>query len=138
MLSSNSSMLFYMVFSDNYENMDEKKQIKFDKFIFNKVEKIAAQNTYNWKPIDYSNIHVCRQYLLSRISPEYNVIKTIFNEIQQRDPDFSPESLFDFGSGIGTVTMYVISIFSITFYYVCIYYMFNFFSGMLESFGATR
>lgn len=87
------------------ENMDEERQIKFEKFINNRVERLVAQRTYNWKPIDYSNKHVCHQYLLSRIAPEYNVIKAIFSELQQRDPNFAPQSLFDFGSGIGTVTL---------------------------------
>jgi len=93
--------------SDYSENMSEEQQIKFEKFINNRVERLVAQRTYNWKPIDYSNKHVCHQYLLSRIAPEYNVINTIFSELQQRDPIFAPESLFDFGSGIGTVTLYV-------------------------------
>lgn len=87
--------------------MSEKQQMKFDRFINNRIEKLVAQRTYNWKSIDFNNQHVCHQYLLSRIAPEYNVIQMIFNEIQQRDPNFAPRSLFDFGSGIGTVTMYV-------------------------------
>jgi len=93
--------------------MSEEQQIKFERFINNRVERLVAQRTYNWRPIDYNNKHVCHQYLLSRIAPEYNVVKTIFSELQQRDPNFTPESLFDFGSGIGTVTLYV----SFTFFY---------------------
>ncbi|KAF0767688.1 methyltransferase-like protein 17, mitochondrial [Aphis craccivora] len=91
--------------SDYSENMSEEQQIKFERFINNRVERLVAQRTYNWKPIDYNNKHVCHQYLLSRIAPEYNVIKTLFSDLQQRDPNFAPESLFDFGSGIGTVTL---------------------------------
>jgi len=112
--------IFYIIIETNYyevsdysENMSEERQIKFEKFINNRVERLVAQRTYNWKPIDYSNKHVCHQYLLSRIAPEYNVIKTIFSELQQRDPKFAPESLFDFGSGIGTVTLYVSFTFSL-------------------------
>lgn len=85
--------------------MSEDKLIQLEKYIKNRVEKIAAQRIYNWKPIDYSNKHVCHQYLISRIAPEYNVLQTIFNEIHLRDPNFAPESMFDFGSGIGTVTL---------------------------------
>ncbi|XP_025424225.1 methyltransferase-like protein 17, mitochondrial [Sipha flava] len=87
------------------ENLTAEQEIRLEKFINNRAEKLIAQRTYNWKPIDFNNKHVCHQYLLSRIAPEYNTIQMIFNEIQQRDPNFSPESLFDFGSGIGTVTM---------------------------------
>lgn len=105
--------IFYVIIKTKYEvsdfgeNMDEERKIKFEKFINNRVERLVAQRTYNWKPIDYSNKYVCHQYLLSRIAPEYNVIKTIFSELKQRDPNFAPQSLFDFGSGIGTVTLYV-------------------------------
>lgn len=85
--------------------MSPEQVIKFKKFLNNRVEKLIAQRTYNWKPINFHNQHVCHQYLLARIAPEYNVLKTIFNEIRQRDPNFAPKSLFDFGSGICTVTM---------------------------------
>lgn len=94
------------LFSDFNENMSEEQQMKFEKFLNNRVEKLIAERTYNWKPIEYNNKHVCHQYLMSRFAPEYNVIKTIFNEIQHRDPNFAPETLFDFGSGTCTVTMY--------------------------------
>jgi len=87
------------------ENMSEEQQSKFERFINNKVEKLYAQRTYNWAPIDFNHKHICYQYLLSRLAPEYNVVQSIFNEIQLRDPDFAPETLFDFGSGIGTVTL---------------------------------
>lgn len=98
--------LFYRFgITDYNENMSPEQVIKFEKFLNNRVEKLIAQRTYNWKPINFNNQHVCHQYLLARIAPEYNVLKTIFNEIRQRDPNFAPESLFDFGSGIGTVTM---------------------------------
>lgn len=90
--------------------MNNEQQLKFEQFINKRVEKLVAQQTYNWAAIDFNNKYVCHQYLLSRFAPEYNVIQSIFNEIQKRDPDFKPESLFDFGSGIGTVTMYVVII----------------------------
>lgn len=96
-----------MVFSDFNENMSNEQKKKFENFLNNHVEKLIAQQTYNWKPIDFNNKYVCHQYLMSRFAPEYNVIKTIFKEIQQRDPNFAPETLFDFGSGTCTVTMYV-------------------------------
>lgn len=43
-------------------------------------------------------------YLLSRAPADYAVLMKIFGEIVQRDPEFTPRSLFDFGSGVGTVT----------------------------------
>lgn len=35
---------------------------------------------------------------------EYACIFKIFNEIKLRDPEFKPQSFFDFGSGVGTGT----------------------------------
>lgn len=33
---------------------------------------------------------------------EYATIMQVFNEIVKRDPEFKPQSFFDFGAGIGT------------------------------------
>jgi len=106
-----------VIFLDQNKDMSEEQQIKFERFINNRVERLISQRTYNWKPIDFNNQHLCHQYLLTRIAPEYSVIQRIFHEIQQRDPDFAPKSLFDFGSGIGTVTMYVYC-YSFTYYII--------------------
>lgn len=58
---------------------------------------------YNWKPVNY-DVHMSLQYLLGRSAAEYAVLSKIFYEIATRDPAFKPRSLFDFGSGVGTVT----------------------------------
>lgn len=42
-------------------------------------------------------------YLMSRFEPEYSVVYQILSEIKKKDPHFSPERVFDFGSGLGTV-----------------------------------
>ncbi|KZC04745.1 Methyltransferase-like protein 17, mitochondrial [Dufourea novaeangliae] len=42
-------------------------------------------------------------YLISRSVPEYSVLYKLFNEIKTRDDNFIPKTLFDFGSGVGTV-----------------------------------
>ena len=41
-------------------------------------------------------------YLVTRSPAEYAVLETILNEIKRKDPEFSPSTLFDFGSGVGT------------------------------------
>ena len=40
--------------------------------------------------------------LYFRSPAEYAVLETILNEIKRKDPEFSPSTLFDFGSGVGT------------------------------------
>jgi len=49
------------------------------------------------------NQAVAMAYLVARIAPEYATLYQIFQEICRRDPDFQPQTLFDFGSGVGTV-----------------------------------
>ncbi|CAG9761629.1 unnamed protein product [Ceutorhynchus assimilis] len=76
---------------------------KFKHMIKEKVNFILRENTYNWKPMKYDTYNSL-VYLLGRAPAEYAVLSKIFGEIAQRDTDFTPRSLFDFGSGIGTVT----------------------------------
>ena len=57
---------------------------------------------YRWKPINYTP-YLCAQYIVSRFPEEYPVLSKILTEIISRRPDFHPQSLLDFGSGVGTV-----------------------------------
>ncbi|CAH1791421.1 unnamed protein product [Owenia fusiformis] len=74
----------------------------------NKRVKAASLKTlktrvYNWKPMEYSAFDtIC--YLLGCGVQQYHVLRHIFTQISQRDPDFNPNRLFDFGSGVGTAT----------------------------------
>lgn len=56
---------------------------------------------YNWMPIHYDT-YTSLSYLVSRSMPEYCVLYKIFNEIVNNDKNFTPKTLFDFGSGTGT------------------------------------
>lgn len=67
-----------------------------------KVDKALKYHLYNWKAIDYTK-SVAKKYLAVRAPAEYAVLKRVFNEIILRDKTFAPKSLFDFGSGVGTV-----------------------------------
>lgn len=57
---------------------------------------------YNWKPIQYTRYKAI-QYLTSRFTEEYGIMTKILAELHKRVPDFEPKTLFDFGSGVGTV-----------------------------------
>lgn len=57
---------------------------------------------YNWAPIQYDT-YTSLAYLVNRSMPEYSVLYKIFNEIVNNDKNFTPKTLFDFGSGTGTV-----------------------------------
>ena len=40
---------------------------------------------------------------MARFEPEYSVIYQVLSEIKKKDTEFSPERVFDFGSGLGSV-----------------------------------
>lgn len=76
------------------ENIDFNKDVK--------AKKILKQNIYNWQPINFDKL-TSLTYLVGRGVQNYAVLRKIFNEIKSRDKDFRPKTLFDFGSGVGTV-----------------------------------
>ncbi|XP_066254248.1 ribosome assembly protein METTL17, mitochondrial [Euwallacea similis] len=89
-----------------HQNMilkDEEDEQKFEKMINDKLYNILKRKVYNWKPIKY-DVYTSLAYLLGRAPAEYAVLTKIFSEIVNRDKEFTPKSLFDFGSGVGTVT----------------------------------
>lgn len=86
--------------------LPEEKYDEVQKIFSKKVNTLMKQRTYNWQPVKYSS-YVGKQYLVNRMIAEYGALKRIFSEIASRNPEFQPISLFDFGSGVGTVTWYV-------------------------------
>lgn len=59
------------------------------------------RTNYNWQPVVYDEFKA-RTYLFGRSDKEYAAIFTVLKEIVKRDPQFEPNSFFDFGSGVGT------------------------------------
>lgn len=87
----------------NINNNDEKISINDIDFSKNRIARnILKQNIYNWQPITFDKL-TCLTYLVGRSVQNYSVLYKILNEIKARDKDFRPRTLFDFGSGIGTV-----------------------------------
>ncbi|KAF8567660.1 hypothetical protein P879_06163 [Paragonimus westermani] len=56
-----------------------------------------------WKSLTYSG-HNCELYLTARLAPNFASACRVFYEIRKRCPKFIPRNLFDFGSGLGTIT----------------------------------
>ncbi|XP_046733970.1 methyltransferase-like protein 17, mitochondrial isoform X2 [Diprion similis] len=69
----------------------------------NKVKIKLKQKVYAWAPVEY-DAYKSLCYMLARGAQEYSVLHRIFKEIHLADEEFQPKTLFDFGSGIGTVT----------------------------------
>lgn len=66
------------------------------------AQRLLKSLVYNWAPIQYDT-YTSLAYLTNRSIPEYSALYKIFNEIVNRDKNFTPQTLFDFGSGTGTV-----------------------------------
>ncbi|KAJ8895615.1 hypothetical protein PR048_000951 [Dryococelus australis] len=68
------------------------------------VLKKLRQHIHRWQPFLYDSRNEVLLYLLSRSAADYAALVKILSEIKHRQPGFSPATLFDFGSGVGTTT----------------------------------
>lgn len=60
------------------------------------------RTTYHWTQLKYDE-EMGVVYMAARLAGGYAAVKRALNEIKKRDPSFAPQSLLDFGSGLGTV-----------------------------------
>ncbi|XP_028296630.1 methyltransferase-like protein 17, mitochondrial [Gouania willdenowi] len=67
-----------------------------------KVLTELKRTTYHWTPLRYDE-ELGVVYMASRLAGGYAAVKRSLNEIKKRDPTFAPQTLLDFGSGLGTV-----------------------------------
>lgn len=59
----------------------------------------------NYKPpVDYNSDSGCQAYMYSRLAYEYASLVKAFSQLRAALPHFSPSTLLDFGSGVGSVT----------------------------------
>ncbi|KAK4884246.1 hypothetical protein RN001_000517 [Aquatica leii] len=90
----------------NKYNLDTASEEKKEKLLLGlngKIQERLKQKIYNWTPIQY-NEYNSLLYLLGRFAPDYAALVRVLYEISIKDLQFKPRSLFDFGSGVGTVT----------------------------------
>ncbi|XP_074508143.1 ribosome assembly protein METTL17, mitochondrial [Sebastes fasciatus] len=67
-----------------------------------KVISELKRTTYHWTPMKYDE-DLGVVYMAARLAGGYAAVRRAINEIKKRDPSFAPQSLLDFGSGLGTV-----------------------------------
>ena len=73
------------------------------------MNKILSAKVGRWKVIDYDS-YASWSYLIGGMAAyDYACLLKIMKEIKQRNPKFNPKTLLDFGSGVGTVSWYVLS-----------------------------
>ncbi|XP_070701659.1 ribosome assembly protein METTL17, mitochondrial isoform X2 [Pempheris klunzingeri] len=67
-----------------------------------KVLSELKRTTYHWTPMKFDE-ELGVVYMAARLAGGYAAVRRAMNEIKKRDPSFAPQSLLDFGSGLGTV-----------------------------------
>jgi len=67
----------------------------------NILNKVLKERIYNWQPLNF-NRHLGLIYLVSQSTSELAVLRRVLRELHQRT-NFTPRSVFDFGSGVGSV-----------------------------------
>lgn len=67
------------------------------------VSHLMQKFNYQWTALDFQE-YSCIVYLFTRAAPNYAAAIRVFNEIFKLCPDYRPTSLFDFGSGVGSVS----------------------------------
>ncbi|XP_042228424.1 methyltransferase-like protein 17, mitochondrial [Homarus americanus] len=66
-----------------------------------KVLDKMKKETYLWSAIQYDE-HKSAAYVVARLAPDFASLVRILREIKKRDTQFSPHTMLDFGSGIGS------------------------------------
>ncbi|KAK6185959.1 hypothetical protein SNE40_008085 [Patella caerulea] len=85
----------------NVEELDETGKEKYENEMRKKITKRVKQLIYHWQPMKYDAPKAI-QYLVARTAADYSSILHCLKEIKNKDPEFEPRAIYDFGSGVGT------------------------------------
>ncbi|XP_074646156.1 ribosome assembly protein METTL17, mitochondrial-like [Tubulanus polymorphus] len=66
------------------------------------VQRKLRRQMYHWQPVEFDAAKAIT-YMVTRMIPEYCILYRIFSEMKKRQSEFKPHTLFDFGSGVGSV-----------------------------------
>ncbi|KAK8788225.1 hypothetical protein V5799_021997 [Amblyomma americanum] len=83
------------------ETMSQEERDLVEEDIKRAVFEKLKQRIRLWKPVNYDEFGA-RSYLVARLAADYAIVHDVFHEIRHMDPAFTPASMMDFGSGIGT------------------------------------
>lgn len=67
------------------------------------VAQMMKKYNYQWTALDLHD-YSSMVYLFTRGAANYAAAVHVLNEITTQCPDYKPHSLFDFGSGVGSVS----------------------------------
>uniref|UniRef100_A0A3B3ZNF3 Ribosome assembly protein METTL17, mitochondrial n=1 Tax=Periophthalmus magnuspinnatus TaxID=409849 RepID=A0A3B3ZNF3_9GOBI len=85
--------------TEKHRDVDEQL---LEERIQKKVLSELRRTTYHWKQLKFDE-ELGVIYMAARLAGGYAAVRRALNEIKKRDESFCPESLLDFGSGLGTV-----------------------------------
>ncbi|KAM5194159.1 ribosome assembly protein METTL17, mitochondrial [Mantella aurantiaca] len=92
----------------------------YEKIIKSQVDTALRKQSYNWQPLSYTE-RFGLVYLAARFDGGYAAVTRVLQEIRQRVPDFKPQTLLDFGSGVGSVSWAANAIWGTTLKeYICV------------------
>ncbi|KAL5019644.1 hypothetical protein ScPMuIL_002536 [Solemya velum] len=80
---------------------DETEKDALSKSLIKTVKKHIKNSVYHWKGTKYDT-SLGLIYLVARAAPNYSILLQCMTEIKKRDPEFSPQSIYNHGSGIGS------------------------------------
>ncbi|XP_053558209.1 methyltransferase-like protein 17, mitochondrial [Bombina bombina] len=76
---------------------------KLEENIKRRVLNTLRKNIYHWQPLRFTD-ELGLVYLAARFDGGFAAVIRSLQEIRKRLPEFSPKTLLDFGSGVGSVT----------------------------------
>ncbi|XP_074544399.1 ribosome assembly protein METTL17, mitochondrial [Halichoeres trimaculatus] len=89
-----------------WEKAMEKNQVVDEEALEDRIRRKVfselKRTTYHWTPMKYDE-ELGVVYMASRLAGGYAAVRRALNEIKKRDSSFAPQTLLDFGSGLGTV-----------------------------------
>ncbi|XP_075685273.1 ribosome assembly protein METTL17, mitochondrial isoform X2 [Rhinoderma darwinii] len=90
-------------FKDNTHIESDLNIYQKEQKLKNDVLNSLRKNTYHWQPLSYTE-QFGLVYLATRFDGGFAAVSRALHEIYQRVPEFTPQTLMDFGSGVGSVS----------------------------------
>ncbi|XP_045118065.1 methyltransferase-like protein 17, mitochondrial isoform X1 [Portunus trituberculatus] len=85
----------------DFPNIPEEERQRLHDSLRSKVYERMKKEVYHWQAIQYDT-YKCVLYLAARLAPDFAALVQIMSDMKKRDPGFTPLTMLDFGSGVGS------------------------------------
>ncbi|KAL1438872.1 hypothetical protein MTO96_047610 [Rhipicephalus appendiculatus] len=89
------------LFGNSLDRMSQEERDYIEEDVKEKVFESLKKRVRLWKPMKYDDFGA-RGYLVGMLAADYAVVHDVFHEIRHLNPAFAPNSMMDFGSGLGS------------------------------------